>query len=254
MTPRNSSMASISHPILRRTRGLPRRDYNALHNGLVSSSSEQSEESIGEIESPFSPEPSLPVHTDETPQSKRFYSLVSSSPSPLDPAFLESSGDTASPLPSKRRKTKSYSSWTVEHFWTTDLDSTWCRRDGPPKKDRLLVCKHCNWSSRDSARYGSTSNLLVHLQTKHHIKSGTGSIFLPAAEGNIDQINSQSRGLTDIWKPRERIHFTKLSPRVWGAAAPRVWCGLTIWTYLYIVLVGDCIPSLRVIEETVLSP
>jgi hypothetical protein len=145
-------MASISHPTLRRTRGLPRRDYNALHNGLVSSSSEQSEESIGEIESPFSPEPSLPVHTDETPQSKRSYSLVSSSPSPLDPAFLESSGDTASPLPSKRRKTKSYSSWTVEHFWITDLDSTWCRRDGPPKKDRLLVCKHCNWSSRDSAR------------------------------------------------------------------------------------------------------
>jgi hypothetical protein len=27
----------------------------------------------------------------------------------------------------------------------------------------------------------------VHLQTKHHIKSETGSIFLPAAEGNIDR-------------------------------------------------------------------
>ncbi|KAJ5544026.1 hypothetical protein N7494_005305 [Penicillium frequentans] len=207
-------MASESHPILRRTRGLPRRDYNALHNGLVPSSSEQSEESIGEVESPFSPEPSLPVHTDETLQSKRCYSLVSSSPSPLDSAFLESSGDTASPLPSKRRKTKSYSSWSVEHFWTTDLDSTWCRRDGPPKKDRLLVCKHCNWSSRDSARYGSTSNLLVHLQTKHHIKSETGSIFLPAAEGNIDRFLETPRrkaGVEEMlirWVIQTRQPFT----------------------------------------------
>jgi hypothetical protein len=35
-------MASTPNPSMRRTRGLPRRDYNALHNGLVSSPSEQS--------------------------------------------------------------------------------------------------------------------------------------------------------------------------------------------------------------------
>lgn len=207
-------MTSTPNPFLRRTRGLPRRDYNALHNGLSSSSSEQSEQSTGEIERHFSPEPSPSGKTDETPQSKRSYSLISSSPSPLDPAFLESNGDTTSPLPYKTRKTKSYSSWAIEHFWTTDLDNTWCRQGGPPKKDRLLVCKHCNWSSRDSARYGSTSNLLVHLQTKHHIKSGADSLFLPVGEGNLDRFLETPRRKASVeemlvrWVIQTRQPFT----------------------------------------------
>lgn len=179
-------MASTPALFVRRTRGLPRRDYNALHNGLVSSPSEQSEESICETGRPYSPEPSPSRGPEQTPQSKRSYYMPSSSPSPLDPAFSESTSNTSSLHPYKRRKTKSYSSWTTEHFWTTELDNTWCRQGGPLKKDRLLVCKHCSWSSRDSARYGSTSNLLVHLQTKHRIKSGNHPILLPTVEGNLD--------------------------------------------------------------------
>ena len=152
-----------------------------------SSRSEQSEESTCETGRPYSPEPSPSRSKEDTPQPKQTYSLPSSSPSPLDPAFSESRSNTSSPRPYKRRKTKSYSSWTIEHFWTTDLDSTWCRQGGPLKKDRLLICKHCSWSSRDSSRYGSTSNLLVHLQTKHRIKSGADSIFLPTATGSLDR-------------------------------------------------------------------
>lgn len=186
-------MASTPDLFMRRTRGLPRRDYNALHNGLISSPSQQSEGSTCETGHPSSPEPSSPRDLENTPQSKRSYSLLSSSPSPLDPAFSESRSDASSPHPCKRRKPKSYSSWTIEHFWTTDLDNTWCRQGGPPKKDRLLICKHCNWSSRDSARYGSTSNLLVHLQTKHRIKSGDDSIFLPAVEGSLDRFLESPR-------------------------------------------------------------
>ncbi|KAI2883810.1 transcriptional regulator family: Zinc finger, BED-type predicted [Aspergillus niger] len=189
----SSSMASTPDLFMRRTRGLPRRDYNALHNGLISSPSQQSEGSTCETGHPSSPEPSSPRDLENTPQSKRSYSLLSSSPSPLDPAFSESRSDASSPHPCKRRKPKSYSSWTIEHFWTTDLDNTWCRQGGPPKKDRLLICKHCNWSSRDSARYGSTSNLLVHLQTKHRIKSGDDSIFLPAVEGSLDRFLESPR-------------------------------------------------------------
>ncbi|KAK9372517.1 uncharacterized protein V1513DRAFT_362256, partial [Lipomyces chichibuensis] len=47
----------------------------------------------------------------------------------------------------------------------------------PERNDRLLVCKRCSWSSTDSARHGSTSNLLTHLQTRHRIKSGSVASF-----------------------------------------------------------------------------
>lgn len=207
-------MASTPNPSMRRTRGLPRRDYNALHNGLVSSPSEQSEESTFETGRPYSPEPSPPRNTEDTPRTKQSYSLLSSSPSPFDPAFSESRSNTSSPHPRKRRKTKSYSSWTIEHFWTTDLDSTWCRQGGPLKKDRLLICKHCSWSSRDSSRYGSTSNLLVHLQKKHRIKSGADSIFLPAVEGSLDRFLESPRkkvGVEEMlvrWVIQTRQPFT----------------------------------------------
>lgn len=102
----------------------------------------------------------------------------------------------------------------IEHFWTTDLDNTWCRQGGPPKKDRLLICKHCSWPSRDSARYGSTSNLLVHLQNKHRIKSGADSIFLPAVEGSLDRFLESPRKKTDVeemlvrWVIQTRQPFT----------------------------------------------
>jgi hypothetical protein len=193
LIPGNSSMASAPNPSIRRTRGLPRRDHKALHNGLLSSPSERSEESTCGTGRPYSPEPSPSRNTEDTPRTKQSYSLPSSSPFPLDPTISESRSNTSSPHPYKRRKTKSYSNWTIEHIWTTDLDSTWCRQGGPLKKDRLLICKHCSWSSRDSSRYGSTSNLLVHLQTKHRIKSGADSIFLPAVEGNLDRFLESPR-------------------------------------------------------------
>lgn len=116
LIPEYSSMASTPELSKRRTRGLPRRDYNALHNGLLSSPSQQSEESTCEAGRRYSPEPSPSRDLENIPQSKRSYSLLSSSPSPLDPAFSESMSDTSSPHPQKRRKPKSYSSWTIEHF------------------------------------------------------------------------------------------------------------------------------------------
>ena len=229
-------MASTPNPSMRRTRGLPRRDYNALHNGLVSSPSEQSEESTFETGRPYPPEPSPSRNTEDTPRTKQSYSLPSSSPSPLDPAFSESRSNTSSPHPYKRRKTKSYSSWTIEHFWTTDLDSTWCRQGGPLKKDRLLICKHCSWSSRDSSRYGSTSNLLVHLQTKHRIKSGADSIFLPAVEGGLDRFLESPRkkaGVEEMlvrWVIQTRQPFTVVEHTAYRALIEATGASLPIKT------------------------
>ena len=56
LKPGNSSMASTPNPSMRKTRGLPRRDHNALHNGLVSSPSEQSEEPTCGTGRAYSPE------------------------------------------------------------------------------------------------------------------------------------------------------------------------------------------------------
>jgi hypothetical protein len=95
--------------------------------------------------------------------------------------------------PYKRRKVKSYSSWTLEHFWITELDNTWRRKDGSPTKDRLLVCRQCRWSPRDSARYGSTSNLLAYLQTKHRIRSGSDIMLSSNTETTLDHFLRPTR-------------------------------------------------------------
>jgi hypothetical protein len=228
-------MASTPNPSMRRTRGLPRRDYNALHNGLVSSPSEQSEESICETGRPYSPEPSPSRNTEDTPQKKQSYSSPSSSPSPLDPAFSESRSNTSSPHRIKDEK-PTRTLCTVEHFWTTDLDSTWCRQSGPLKKDRLLICKHCSWSSRDSARYGSTSNLLVHIQTKHRIKSGADSIFLPTAAGSRDRFLESPRkkaGVEEMlvrWVIQTRQPFTVVEHTAYRALIEATGASLPIKT------------------------
>ncbi|KAJ5981346.1 hypothetical protein N7522_013767 [Penicillium canescens] len=166
-------MASSPNPFVRKTRGLPRRDYNALNNGTPSLLPEPWEGNIREIESPCSPAPSEFTGGEEASPSVRSLPIPRSSPAPLDPTLSGLTSSQSSPPPYKRRKAKSYSSWTLEHFWITELDNTWRRKGGPPKKDRLLVCRQCSWSSRDSARYGSTSNLLAHLQAKHRIRSGS---------------------------------------------------------------------------------
>ena len=116
LIPGYSSMAPTPELSMRRTRGLPRRDYNALHNGLISSPSQQSEESTCEAGRHYSPEPSPSRDPEDTRQSKRSHSFPGSSPSPLDLAFSKNRSDTSSPHPHKGRKPKSYSSWTIEHF------------------------------------------------------------------------------------------------------------------------------------------
>lgn len=85
LIPGNSSMASTPELSMRRTRGLPRRDYNALHNGLVSSPSQQSEESISETGRLYSLEPSPSRDLEDTPQSKRSYSLAPRLPRLIPP-------------------------------------------------------------------------------------------------------------------------------------------------------------------------
>jgi len=42
-------------------------------------------------------------------------------------------------MPGQERK--SQTSWTLEHFWITMLDTRWSQKGRPLKNDRLLVCK-----------------------------------------------------------------------------------------------------------------
>ena len=54
----------------------------------------------------------------------------------------------------------------------------------------------------------------MHLQTKHRIKSGTRSIFLPTSEGNLDQLLELPRKRVDVgnalvqWVIQTRQPFT----------------------------------------------
>lgn len=75
-----SGIALTPSPSIRKTRSLPRRGYVTLHNGLVSSPSEHSEESTCETGRPSSPQPSPSRNTEDAPQTKQFYSLPSTSP------------------------------------------------------------------------------------------------------------------------------------------------------------------------------
>jgi hAT family protein len=206
-------MASLPPNLfVRKTRGLPRRDYNALNNGLDALLPESSDDDIPEIERPCSPAPTESIVPED--QSEPSVHILSSSPPPLIPELSGLTSSRSSQQPCKRRKAKSYSSWTVEHFWVTELDNIWSRKGGPPKKDRLLVCKRCSWSSTDSARHGSTSNLLVHLQTKHRIRSGSDTSSSSTGETTLDQFLGPPRDRVDVeqmliqWVVQTRQPFT----------------------------------------------
>ncbi|KAJ5593544.1 hypothetical protein N7537_010448 [Penicillium hordei] len=171
---------------MRRTRGLPRRDYNALHNGLVSSPSEQSKESACGTGRRYSPKPSPSMNTEDTPRTKQSYSLPSSSPSPLDLAFSESKSNTSSPQPHKRRKTKSYSMSTLGPYIWIALG--------------------------DGKRFGA---LWFNFEfTKHRIKSRADSIFLPAVGGSLDRFLKSPRKKASVkemlvrWVIQTRQPFT----------------------------------------------
>ncbi|OGE46917.1 hypothetical protein PENARI_c090G03736 [Penicillium arizonense] len=109
-------MTSSPNPFVRKTRGLPRRDYNALNNGTLSLLPEPWEGNIREMESPCSPTPSEYTGAEGKSPPVRSLRVPSSSPAPLDPALSELASSQSSPPPYKRRKVKSYSSWTLENF------------------------------------------------------------------------------------------------------------------------------------------
>jgi hAT family C-terminal dimerisation region/Domain of unknown function (DUF4413) len=173
-------MSSPPNPFARRTRNIARRDYNALNNGDDSPTpGPWSDET--EVNNPVESILESPLESFRTMASNGPSMLEPSSPIPIPSSppstevasSLPAQGASSPPAPSKKRKAKSHTSWTSEHFWVTELEATWRRKGGPLKKDRLLMCKRCDWSSTDSARSGSTTNLGTHLQTKHRIKPGS---------------------------------------------------------------------------------
>lgn len=166
------------------TRNLPRKDYLALNNGLdrsISPSSPALEQSTvsdtAEYDDCEGPLPSESV----SQVSSGCPTVLTSGSEELrlsaDPSVVESA--------TKRRKI--HTSWTQDHFWITELDTQWSKRGRLPQNDRLLVCKRCSWSSSDSSRHGTTSNLLTHLRTRHRIGPRSASTEGPA-RGPLDRM------------------------------------------------------------------
>jgi len=165
---------------MRNTRNVPRRDYQALNNGIDSLLPPQPDEELQDYPSGID----STLSDDPLPFESASQALGSSPPASNLEASTVSGFTTASEAPS--RKDRSYTSWTLEHFWVKMLDSKWSKKGRPPKNDRLLVCKQCNWSSTDSARHGTTSNLATHLHTRHRIRSGS-AVPLYSPTGPLDR-------------------------------------------------------------------
>jgi hypothetical protein len=174
-------MAQSSITFSRSARRAPRRDYAALNNGLDITIPALFPR-IGELESEPEPEP----ESQETESPGIYESIESDSLTPFEsvsqvhcssqppaPSSEPSTGTELTALSRRTiRKEKARTSWSLEYFWISALEAKWGQ---PPKNDRLFVCKRCSWSSTDSARHGSTSNLITHLRTRHGIKQDTPS-------------------------------------------------------------------------------
>lgn len=138
-------MTQSNIPFSRNTYDVPRRDYVALNNGLDSPLPDLS--------------PGIPLEFEPQELSEGIESVESNGLSPFESASQapcsslsqapSSELSTTPSLTSLRcqiRKEKSQTSWTLDHFWITILETRWSQRDRPLKNDRLLACKRCSWS------------------------------------------------------------------------------------------------------------
>ena len=62
--------------------------------------------------------------------------------------------------------------WVWSHYIVTPLDATY-EDTGTKKvkKDHLIRCRHCRFTSSDSSRHNSTGNLTRHLMSRHRISN-----------------------------------------------------------------------------------
>ena len=100
-----------------KTRNVPRRDYHALNNGIDSLLPPQPDEELQDYPSGID----STLSDDPLPFESASQALGSSPPASNLEASTVSGFTTASEAPS--RKDRSYTSWTLEHFWVKMLDS-----------------------------------------------------------------------------------------------------------------------------------
>jgi hypothetical protein len=192
------------------TRNLPRKDYLALNNGLdrlISPSSLDLEQSAVSDTTGYDDCEGLLPSESVSQVSSGCSSVLTSEPEELG----LSAGPSA--VESAAKKRKIHTSWTQDHFWITELEAQWSKRGRLPQNDRLLVCKRCSWSSSDSSRHGTTSNLLTHLRTRHRIGPQSASIDGPA-RGPLDRMLCARQGGNSLeqalvrWIVQTRQPFT----------------------------------------------
>ncbi len=84
------------------------------------------------------------------------------------PTIPDTIDDSSNPLILQRSKPES--AWIWSAYRVTTLKSTWIPK-GKSKAidDRLIACAHCSWTTKDSLRHNTTSNMLHHSQSKHRI-------------------------------------------------------------------------------------
>lgn len=194
----------------RATRNLPRRDYVALNNGLNGPMPTTLQEAT------TYPTAEMADHEgSEGPLPSESVSQVSGSYSSIPTSSAEniSRSTTSSIVEPLAKRRRVHTSWAQEHFWITELDTQWSKKGQLAQNDRLLVCKRCSWSSSDSSRYGTTSNLLTHLRTRHRLGSETASVHRQSV-GPLDRLFCSVQGNLSLeqalvrWIVQTRQPFT----------------------------------------------
>ena len=120
------------------------------------------------------------------------------------------------------RKPKSQSAWVWSQYKSTTLETTWTPKEkgkgkgkskAKPVNDRLISCTRCTWTTKDSNRYGSTTNMIRHLESKHDIsQSSTASLNEPLSSGpqsREDVMKALEKNMTQ-WVVSEDMAFTSI--------------------------------------------
>jgi BED zinc finger len=83
-------------------------------------------------------------------------------------------------------KTKAESAWVWSQYSVVTLESMWRpRKRNSDIPDRLITCIRCNkWTTKDSLRYSSTSNMIRHLGIEHKVYQSSLRLSNPSSNSS----------------------------------------------------------------------
>ncbi|KAN0072167.1 hypothetical protein V8E54_009896 [Elaphomyces granulatus] len=123
-------------------------------------------------------------------------------------ASADTAGDTSTDDDSESfRKPRSESAWVWSQYKLTTLETTWTPKGkgkgkgkGKTVNDRFISCTRCKWTTQDSTRHGTTSNMIRHLLSIHDISRSGSTSF----NQSTDPLSSSPQSRVEVMKTFEK--------------------------------------------------